>query len=326
MRSWRTLLAWSVAGCCLAAGFAWPVSEKFYLLDIAASFQSVVVGAIILGAAVCAVLRRLRAFGVCLLALAVGAWPLVQGRAVALPGVDLGRPPAPGTVRVVSFNISPLNTRWRDDFERALSWHADIVVIIEPTWGLVQTMVKEGTALGGPYPYSVQRAWVENLTSPTIIFSRWPLERLSFEGDAVLERDMLVARVDRPGGAFLVSGLHPHSPRTAQRWAAGNAVTMGWVRAMDRTRAQGPAVVLAADLNAGPAAWRSRLLRAAGMSSSKPLLGGVGSFPAEGPALGVVQIDDVWGSRGVEAVAWSSVEPLGSDHRAVVVDIQVGPR
>lgn len=325
-RRWVTRAAWAGAACVLVWACLWMVSGRFYRVDLAVSFHSFAVAAAVAWLVVCVLLRRWRAAAVCVLAAAVGGWPLMQGRAVTVGPVDVLSPPAPGVVRVVSFNIGPESPVWEEDMRRVLGWHADAVVLLETPPDLWR-MVRRDGALRGDGWFSAHRSWVDQLASPCFVLSRGGVERLGVTGVEHAERDILLTRVGTGSGDLLVLAAHPHSPRTRARWGLGNAMMARTMYgAVPEAERMGLPLVMAADLNAGPAAWRSRAARGAGLRMSKPLTGGWGTFAASWAGPRRVQIDDVWVGPGVRVVGWSSFAPIGSDHRVVVADLVIQAR
>ena len=323
MRIWPARVL--AAGVVIWAGL-WLVSGWSYWLDLVATFQTApVVLAGMLGGLLVLV-RRWRLAGVCAVGLGLGAWPLVAGRSLAVPGVDVGVPPAAGVVRVVSFNIGPESEVWEEDMRRVLGWHADAVVLLETPPTLWRLVSRDGGLRGDGW-LSEHRSFVEGLASPCYVLSRGSLERLALPGVEHAERDILLTRVGTGSGDLLVLAAHPHSPRTRSRWVIGNAMmrrTLDGV--MPEAERLGLPLVMAADLNAGPASWRSRAARSAGLRMSKPLTGGWGTFAASWAGPLRVQIDDVWVGPGVRVVGWSSLAPIGSDHRVVVADLVIQDR
>lgn len=292
------------------------------LIDIGLAYQAQWIGIGLALSLLCVCVRRWMLGGALLCGLVLTALPVVRGRPALLAGVDFERSPVAGAVRIVTANIHPQNERWREDLETVFSWNADVVVLIETPPDLWRGIVRRGELDGTEWSHHERRAWVSDIASPCFVLSRWPLERLDFVGLADAERDVLIARVARPDGAFLVGSIHPHSPRTLARWRMGNGQLRTTSAAIERAlRVGGEGMVVGVDLNSGPAGWRAGALRDAGLRMSKPLLGGAGSFPAGAFAPLRVQLDDVWRSVGVRAVAWSSTDVLSSDHRAVVVDV-----
>lgn len=320
---WITRLARAASATVLVWAGVWIGSGWVYLVDLVVSFQSVAV----LGAGVvlvtCAVLRRWGPAAVGAVAVAVGAWPLVHGRDISVGPVDVLSPPAPGVVRVVSFNIGPESPVWEEDMRRVLGWHADVVVLLETPPTLWRMVDRDGGLRGEGWS-SAHRSWVEELVSPCFVLSRGGLERLKLPGVEHGDRDILLTRVGTGLGDLLVLAVHPHSPRTRGRWDLGNAMMARTMEgAVPEAERLGLPLVMAADLNAGPAAWRSRAARRAGLRMGKPLTGGWGTFEASWAGPVRVQIDDVWVGPGVRVVGWSSFAPIGSDHRVVVADLVI---
>jgi endonuclease/exonuclease/phosphatase (EEP) superfamily protein YafD len=311
------------AGFALSACSAWLVAGRFFVIDLAVSYQHLLVLAVLVWAGVLVCLGRRWPGFVCLLAAAVGVMPLAAGRSVYLPGVDLEAPPAPGLVRVVSFNIGPLNERWEADYARALGVHADVVVLLEVPWVLSRPILRQGSLDGTGWSW-LHRDWVADLASPCFLLSRWPMERVDLPEVEHSERDILLARIDHPAGQFLLAGAHPHSPRTVDRWVLGNTILGRTLDALESDRSrQGLALVLGTDINSAPTGSRARAARRSGLRMGKPLTGGVGSFPSQWPGMARVQLDDVWVAGGASVAAWSSVESLGSDHTMIVVDVRL---
>ncbi len=319
---WKRLLSRLLAGLVVVWCASTAFGRGWFLFDVLASWQAQILPFAVVSCAVCVLLRRRAEAALAAVACVVAVWPLIAGRSPMLPRTDLEAPPTAGAVRVVSLNIDPRNADWQADLERVWSWQPDVVVLIESSPEMWRAIVRNGLLDGTPWPYHERRAWVGDLTSPCFVLSRWPMQRVDPGPGPEAERDVLMARVDRPDGAFVVSAVHPHSPRSLERWARGNTQMRTTARSYALARADEPEpMVVAADLNSGPAGWRASVMRAAGLSMSKPLLGGWGSFPAGMPGPLRVQLDDVWVSGGARPIAWSSVGGLGGDHRAVVVDL-----
>lgn len=315
--------AWALAGASVLWSGAWAMSAHSYPVDVLVSFQHLLA----LGAFLCLVLllwaRRPRPAALAAAAVVVGVWPLVSGRAVSLPRADPASDPGPGVFRVVSMNIDPTNPVWEAELDRVLGWHADAVVVIEIPPALNRGVRRLGMLDDRGWGWA-HRRWVDGIASPCFVLSPWPIERVAIEGVPDAERDILLTRVDAPGGPVLVAAAHPHSPRTLWRWRFGNRVWEKTAVALSRERSsRGLALAVGTDLNAGPAARRARAARRAGLRAGKPLTGGWGTYDAAWPGPARVQIDDVW-HAGAEVVAWSSVEPLGSNHRVIVADLRVG--
>ena len=311
---------------CAFVGLGWIPSGRLYALDMLAAVQAqllvMMLGVFVLGV----VLRRWK-FVACVGFLCVLAgYPLAQGRALLRPEFETN-PPVTDAIRVVSININPRNERLDEDLERVMGLDADVVVLIEVPPELSRAINRRGLLEGSAYPYWAHRAWVDEETSPGYILSRWPLEVLDSNEVGADGQHVLHTRIDAPAGSFVVGLLHPLSPRTEQRWRAGNAVITQQARAAARrAELSGLPMILGADLNAGPAQHRARVLRGSGLRQSKPLLRLGGSYPSGVglPRALMVQIDDVWWTGDLRVLAWSMLDIRGSDHRAVVVDFALG--
>lgn len=320
MRGQRHDWLWWVAALSgLIACASWLAGGRFYLLDIAASFQHFWLAAVVILAAVLALLKRWKIVAICVWAAALGAWPLTAGRAARTPGVDLGSPPAAGIVRVVSFNIGPLNHKWREDLERAMSWHADMVAVIEIPVEMNMAVRRQGFADSRGWDWT-HRRWVENRVSACFIFTPGKATVLQTPGVENPDNEVFFSTVDARAGRFVAGVTHPASPRTRYRWSTGNAQ----VERLCTAAAGLSDAIIASDLNGGPASSRAVRMRRAGWRQAKPFLGGAGSFPARPKWASIIglQLDDVWyNPTEYEVVGWTSVAPLGSDHRAIVVEL-----
>jgi endonuclease/exonuclease/phosphatase (EEP) superfamily protein YafD len=157
--------------------------------------------------------------------------------------------------------------------------------------------------------------------------------------------------------AFAVILLHPPSPRSVERWLAGNEVVEAAVEMASAARQAGLPVILLADLNSTPTGWRSRRLTQAGFRRCKPLTSALGTWPTHaalntdgsglpnqsppGASTSAFQpdpddralvgrwplsiaIDDAWVSDEWRVTGWSRGPSRGSDHWSVVVDVRMG--
>lgn len=318
-RKIRDWLWWLAAVGGLAACSCWLARGRFYPLDIAASFQHIWLAGVVILAAVLALQKRWKIMAVCVVAASLGAWPLTAGRAARLPEVDLYAPPKPGVIRVVSFNIGPLNGNWREDLERVMSWHADIIALIEVPVELNRAVHGSGVAELRGWGWT-HRRWVENRVSACFVLTPGQATVLSTPESENPDDEVYLSDVCARSGRFVTGVTHPHSPRTQSRWRAGNAQ----VERLCESAEGVSGAIIAADLNGGPASWRAALMRRSGWRQAKPFLGGVGSFPARPVWASMIglQLDDVWYKPDeYEVVGWTSALPLGSDHRAVVVEL-----
>ncbi len=302
----------------------WIVGATSFWVDLVANFQAqIAIGVLI--TAVLMVMCRLRRQAIILaIAVVVAVFPVARGRSITLPKSSAGGSDSTGAVRVVTLNIHPENASWRSEVDAAFAHEPDIVVLIETSYEMWRWLVRDQGMRSSELSYTAHRDWVDELASPCIILSRWPLHRVEFPLIPQTGRDVLLCEVVHPTTPFVVGAVHPHSPRSTTRWSLGNAQVHLTALALNDCRARGLGpILLGADMNAGPAGSRAAQLRQAGMTPTKPLLGGWGSFPASFPGVARLQLDDVWSSQEWEVIAWSSSEPVASDHRMIVAELRV---
>lgn len=205
---------------------------------------------------------------------------------------------------------------------------ADVVGLLEgPAW------LMEEFKAGGVWRERFGHYWVSAKADVgfKIVLTKWPqMDVVTGERGAWLTasggmRQMILDRPEGEGGPFAFTLIHPHSPRSAARWAQGNEHLTGFI---DRARAHvGPRDlphIAAGDLNATPTGSRSlRLWHELGLRRAKPVLRATGTWPASWVWPAQLAIDDVLVPRGARVVSWRAVGGTGSDHKAVVVDVEV---
>ncbi len=254
----------------------------------------------------------------------LAAFPLVQSRTVLVPEVDFGSK-SDDVVRFVSCNINPKSELWEHAVGDLLDLDADVVILLEVPPNLSRAIRRQGWIGNDAYTHWAHRYWVDQETSPGYVLSKWPIKQLDLGLDENSRQQILHVRVDHPDGAFIAGLIHPFSPRDRDRWTYGNDVTRLQARSAERTHHDtGLPMLFGVDLNAGIAQDRARVLRSAGLRPSKPLTRIGGTYPSNTsvPRVFTFQLDDVWVMGEVIIDAWSSIEVLGSDHRAVVVDVR----
>ena len=218
---------------------------------------------------------------------------------------------------------SPADTRFAS---LLAATKADLVCIVDPPTGFLD---REPT-IRADYPYRVEP--MPGLNWPIVLLSRHPFKDFGLEPYAESVKFSFPARrsvlVTLPGGAEVVfSAMYPRSPRKVAFWRQAlesvetDAGVIGrWVRG----RVSGdPALVVAGDFNSTPTGRVHRLMaKLSGLRAWSPLLG-AGTWPAILPRTLSAPIDRVWVSEGARVVAGRAGPRLGSDHRPVVVDVEV---
>ncbi len=241
---------------------------------------------------------------------------------------------APIPLRVLQFNVGPFNRTPEEALRLILDADADVVALFEtPAWLIGQA--REGGALRKRYPFV--RINDRARTGYPLLLTRWPqaapdpdtpgawvdrIDRTAFEG-------MLVARIDHPTGPFVVVRIEPRSPSSRSGWREGNELLGGaLLRVLDRqagdARDPDEAVVVVGDFNATPTGYRSRAaVSRSALRRAKPLLMREGTFPADRAWPVRVALDGALVSPRVRVRSWRTLGPAGSDHLAVLMELDV---
>lgn len=200
---------------------------------------------------------------------------------------------------------------------------ADVIVLIEVPAELSRDIRNRGVLERTAYEHWAHRAWIDEITSPGFILSTVPIEVIQPDSDENIARHILRVRVAFGSHDVMIGLVHPVSPRTIERWRAGNSVIHHQASFGANLQSEHAApTIIGADINAGPAQARSRVMRRSGFSMSKPLLQPGGTFPSGNAGVFSVQLDDLWTKGAIDPIAWSKINIPGSDHFAVVCDFE----
>ncbi len=317
---WATTIATgALAGLCGVWLFAGAGRE----VDLAAQFVAQMSVGMVVVAAWWAAWRAWGRLALALGGVAIGAMGVLPGRA---GGVAAERAARDGTlVRVLQINAFAQNTRAMDAFETIKRSGADVIAIYEAPHAMLDAMRRD-EAFHEEYRFFDLPALAG--TGFPVLVSRWPMERIATGPDPRRPEEGEHGRswrVDREGGSFIASMLHPFSPRTDERWEAGNRVVR---RAIEAKRAfydpTGLPLVFVGDLNSTPSGWRVRRLVSEGrLRIAKPWWKVTGTWPARNPAWARIAIDDALVSPGVRVASWRVLEAGGSDHAPVLMELAI---
>ncbi len=229
-------------------------------------------------------------------------------------------------VRVLVFNGS---SGGLGDADRAsamlLGADADVIVLLEPSTELLDVIrASEEWTAQFPFrrlPDSAKAGW-------RVVFTRWPQrggEEFAGGAEVAAAEGMHVMIVQRPAGAFGFVQFNPESPRTLARWRRGNVrVTEAIEAVRERLLPREIPVLAAGDMNATGSGGRSRrFARESGLKRAKAWWTPRATYPAWLPGFVGIAIDDVWASPEVKVVSWERLDPCGSDHRPVLVTLEV---
>lgn len=302
---------------------ALPLMGKAFVPVLAAalSAQVIVAGLVLLVMALAS--RRFIIAGCVVAALLLPAL-----RIVGAPRAARADAAEPGSVvRILAANIKADNGT---SGESIASWlidqDADVVALIEPSWHLLEAL-RSQPVFDELYP----DRHIPDRAGPgyPVLLSRWR----QYAGDpprpnsgrALVGGRLRLSRIDRPGGAFVFALMFPQSPRSPERWRKGEASLehgIGMIRA--HIGGVDLPMIAAGDFNDTPAGIRHRRLHDAfGLASSKSMLSASGTWPASLPWPLSVAIDDVLVNARCRVVSWAAVPIPGSDHRAVLAEIEI---
>lgn len=286
--------------CCLVAGWHWlpdlatHASPYWFLMAILATGLLLVTKKW-LGAALGAVLAI--CFG----------WGVVP---YLVPSSDDRQPTV---LRVLHFNVLHVNDRYADVEAFLREQNADVVVIqeLDPKW---RTALQGFT---GSYPHRL----IEPRRGATgmALLSRYPLDgaKINLEADADWFYITATAEVD--GRKLDLTAIHPPPPIGGRRSSTRNRIMkeVGY-----RGAAHGPHIVLG-DFNCTPWSPHFRKLRKATGTRDAALGQGVMFtwYPSVLPVA--IPIDHVLVSPEISVHDYQVGPNLGSDHRAVTVDLSL---
>lgn len=240
-------------------------------------------------------------------------------------------------VRVLTMNAYAWNRHPEGLMTLLETTDADVVTILEPPTELLQGM-RASETLQAKYPNRQLPEHAE--AGARIMLCRWPVERLrrrDVPGEPN-EPDWRYHgrswRIDGPA-PFVLSMIHPESPRNRLRWKQGNEdIEMIDLAMANMVEPLGLPVIVAGDFNATPTGWRSRqITRTTGLRRAKPWSATVGTWPAWSLWPARIAIDDVMVSEGVGVISWKTQTPppigkrgaLNSDHIPVRVELLIPP-
>ncbi|MGD9693212.1 MAG: endonuclease/exonuclease/phosphatase family protein [Phycisphaerales bacterium] len=324
-RAVRVVWKWLTTGLSAAGALAcgvWMIAGLGREIDIAAQFVAQMCVGMALLMVWWAVWRAWGRMAIALTGVAIGALGVLPGRAGM---ISRERAEREGTlVRVLQINAYAQNTRALDAFETIKRSGADVIAIYEAPWQMLNAMRTDG-AFHEAYPYFDLPAQAG--TGFPVLVSKWPMERMATGPERAQPEEGEHGRswrVDRPGGGFIASMIHPFSPRTDERWEAGNRVVR---RAIEAKREHydptGLPMVFVGDLNSTPSGWRSRYLCGQGLARAKPWWVMRGTWPTKNPEWARIAIDDALLGPRVKVASWRALEAGGSDHAPVLMELAI---
>jgi endonuclease/exonuclease/phosphatase (EEP) superfamily protein YafD len=322
-------VGWLAAAVWVGLASAWLWSGTDWLVDLVANLAAQVA----LGAGVFALYWLVRRKW-SRMVVAIGATALAMSGIVSAPRAERAPANSDGVVRVLTMNAYAWNRDPSGLMALLEGTSADVVTIFEPPSELLQAL-RTSESLLAKYPERHLPDGAE--TGMRVMLSRWPAERLRKRDAASGEEEGgewrshgRSWRIDAPA-PFVLSMIHPESPRSREAWVKGNGDVERADRAFEAMlEPLGLPIVLAGDFNSTPSGWRSReLSRRLELRRTKPWWTPEGTWPSSSFWPVRVAIDDVMVSDGVEVVSWrpQRTPPTGqkglrnSDHVPVLVEL-----
>lgn len=213
--------------------------------------------------------------------------------------------------RVFHMNVLQPNTAFDEAIAQALASDADVISVQEvgPEWACA---LDEG--LHGHYPF----AHVESRDNcyGIALFSRHPFQ--SVRTITVRGAPFIEALVHVDDSTVRLLAVHATSPISYGHFRRRNEQLS---RLGEYLATSDTATILVGDLNTVP--WDRAFMRfcsRSGLRSTTPAM--QRTWPAVGP-VAVIPIDHVLVSPGIRPVALKTVRVVGSDHRALIADLNL---
>ncbi|WP_296817387.1 endonuclease/exonuclease/phosphatase family protein [Brevundimonas sp.] len=190
----------------------------------------------------------------------------------------------------------------------------DVVVLVE--LGDAAAAALDGVLADYPHRVVTRRVDRPSGAARSVVASRWPIS--SIQEDVMDGLPVVAAEVETPAGPVRVFGLHltrpwPFQPTTGQIWQID--------RLTERLGAHPTRTVVAGDFNAPPP---GRALRhALGTTGLELASDAHGTWPALAPGPLRLAIDHVLASPDIRPLHSEQGAPTGSDHRPVIVDLDL---
>lgn len=298
-----------------------------YWLDLLSQFtphSAVLVGAASLGLLLIGARRLAIESGVAFALLAV----LCLG---AHYGGPASEPPGPDEpvhrLTVVTYNAKWIGQQPEDKFSEWLELQeADLVCLFDPPWGLLQ---REDWLIER-YPHRVTPE--RGLWWSIVLLSRFPIEPARLAPNTEETRHSfiglrsVVAELE-DGTRLVFTGTRPRSPRTREDWRRSIlSVKRDAEIVREHLDDHDIPMIIAADMNSTPTGRLHRIF--AGGSGLRTWGGpfGRGTWPAGASTAISLPIDRVWTTPDVRFRSISIGPRFNSDHRPVVVELEVPAR
>ncbi len=319
-RTGHARVAFAVALMLMVPSAAWVGAPLARVIDLVGNFASHVLPIVLLTAVAWTVLRYRRAAVTGWMSVALLVWPLAIRRAPPAP-------PGAAPIRVLAYNALAGRRPAEAGARMILESGADVAGVCEVPDRLYGAMFADG-AMRRAFPHTVFRVWNSGPPTTTqVLLSRWPITRPDGRPLDESFATVIEAVVHAPSGPVGIVVVHLFSARSDRTWSYSLDEAERAAAAARRLQAAGLPVIVLGDFNSTPSGLACRTLASlAGLRRCKPWLRADGTFPARLPWPLRLAIDDAMVSRSVSVASWRTLEPAGSDHRPVLVDLALPGR
>jgi endonuclease/exonuclease/phosphatase (EEP) superfamily protein YafD len=289
-------IAWALGLIATALGFTAPWIPVFEPINAVRPFDALAAMALFVAALAVRETPLFRPTAALAL-LQIGLVLLPWGRAAD------SAPQLPPAFRLLTFDLGTDNDRFDDIADFILASHADIVLLQQVSCNANDRLIPK---LRPTYA----NAFVSATTcAGQAILSKRPWTSVG-QAITLARKPLLVwARFDWDNHPFTLTGV-----RVADMLAPNEqAADLGRLQAHMAT--QGPAQIVAGDLNLPPFAWKFAQLQNAGLGQHATYLA---TWPARWPLF---LMDNVLSTKDFASVHVTTGPPLGSDHRPLIADI-----
>lgn len=221
----------------------------------------------------------------------------------------------PLAVRIAAANVLHKNREFARLFEWLQAEQPDVIAIEEVSAPWLAQLV----ALEADYPH--RRVSPSNGRFRTVMLSRWPIDADFVPRLAAADARNVEAVVRVRGRPIRVVAVHATWPLTPAHAARRNLEFAGFASG---ARTVSEPLVLIGDFNSSALSphFQSTLLADAGLRSAAAGYGWQPTWPVGVLPLGI-QIDHALVSSQLEVVSFRRGPEIGSDHRPIVVDLEL---
>ncbi|MCA8941190.1 MAG: endonuclease/exonuclease/phosphatase family protein [Planctomycetes bacterium] len=219
----------------------------------------------------------------------------------------------PANLRVMSINVNTSNRWYRIMHQAVAKEQPDILVVQETDNDWITSLA----GIRREYPYYVERPRGDNFG--IAFYSKYPCSSLEVEDIGPLAIPSILARLEGFGELRIVS-THPMPPTPYRKPFARNEQL---AKIAERIRRLDGEVLLIGDLNTS--SWTRSFRKLVDRSELRDARLGFGrcpTWPGRFAPLGTA-IDHALVSEGIEVVDYRVGDFIGSDHRAIIVDLRV---